>query len=182
LFAAKGEWDDHGPSGSVTVRELVAETPEAAAGLWRLLLGLDLVRTLRWRLAPDHDAFPHVVAGNDAIDRRAGDGLFVRLLDVEAALSARSYAVDHDLVLELDDAFEPDCAGRYRLRGGRCERTGAEPDLALGAEALGAIYLGGTPLTALAAAGRARELRPGALAEASVVFRGAVEPWCPEIF
>ena len=182
LFAAKADWDDHGPSGSVTVRELVAETPEAAAGLWRFLLGIDLVRTLRWRLAPDHDALTHLLAGNDAIDRRAGDGLFVRLLDVEAALSARSYAVDHDLVLELDDAFAPDCAGRYRLREGRCERTDAEPDLALGAEALGAVYLGGTPLTALAAAGRVRELRPGALAEATLVFRGAVEPWCPEIF
>jgi predicted acetyltransferase len=182
LFSPKTSWDDHGPAGSVTVREVAAETPQARAGLWRLLLGLDLVRTLQWRLAPDHDPLAHMVTGNDAVDRRAGDGLFVRLLDVEAALSARTYAVPADLVLELDDPFRPECAGRYRLRDGRCERTGDEPDLALGAEALGAIYLGGTPLGALAAAGRVRELRPGALAEAATAFRSAVEPWCPEIF
>ena len=182
LFAGKSGWDDHGPAGSVTLRELVAETPEARAGLWRFLLELDLVRTLQWRLGPDHDPLTHLAAGNDAINRRAGDGLFVRLLDVEAALSARTYAVAPDLVLGLDDPFVPECSGRYRLRDGRCERTDAEADLALGAEELGAIYLGGTPVTALAAAGRIRELRPGALAEAATAFRSAVEPWCPEIF
>ncbi len=182
LFAAKTTWDDHGPAGSVNVRELVAETPEARAGLWRLLLGLDLVRTLQWRLAPDHDPLAHVVTGNDAIDRRAGDGLFVRLLDVEAALSARAYAAPADVVLEVEDAFCPGSAGRFRLRDGSCERTDDRADLARGAEALGAIYLGGTPVTTLAAAGRVCELRPGALLEAATAFRSPVEPWCPEIF
>ncbi|HET8950177.1 MAG TPA: GNAT family N-acetyltransferase [Solirubrobacteraceae bacterium] len=182
LYAGKSSWDDHGPAGSVTVRELVAETPEARAGLWRFLLGLDLMRTLQWRLAPDHDPLTHLLAGNDAVNRRAGDGLFVRLLDVGAALSARTYAADVDLVLEVDDPFCPWNSGRHRLRDGRCERTDEAADLALGAEALGSIYLGGTPLTALAGAGRARELRPGALQEATMAFRGAVEPWCPEIF
>jgi predicted acetyltransferase len=182
LFSPKMTWGDHGPAGSASVRELVAETPEARAGLWRFLLGLDLVRTLDWRLAPDGDALTHLLASNDAVNRRAGDGLFVRLLDVEAALSARTYATPVDLVLELSDPFWPACSGRYRLRDGACERTEEAPDLALGAEELGAIYLGGTPLTALAAAGRVRELRPRAVHEASVAFRGAVEPWCPEIF
>ena len=182
LYAGKSSWDDHGPAGSVAVRELVAETPEARAGLWRFLLGLDLMRTLQWRLAPDHDPLTHLLAGNDAVNRRAGDGLFVRLLDVGAALSARTYAADVDLVLEVDDPFCPWNSGRHRLRDGRCERTDEPADLALGAEALGSIYLGGTPLTALAGAGRARELRPGALQEATMAFRGTVEPWCPEIF
>jgi predicted acetyltransferase len=182
LFAPKMSWDDRGPAGSVMVKEVVAETPEAHAGLWRFLIGLDLVRTLQWRLAPDHDALAHLLVSYDAVDRRAGDGLFVRLLDVDAALSARSYAIPVDLVLEVDDPFCPWNSGRHRVREDRCEPTDAPADLALGAEVLGSIYLGGTPLTALAAAGRVRELRPGALAEAATAFRGAVEPWCPEIF
>ena len=182
LFSPKTTWDDHGPAGTVTVRELVALTPEAHAGLWRFLLELDLVRTLQWRLAPEHDPLTHMLAGNDAVDRRAGDGLFVRLLDVDAALSARTYATGTDLVLELDDPFWPSNSGRHRLRDGRCEPTDDPADLALDAEALGSIYLGGTPITALAGAGRVRELRAGALLEAETAFRGAVEPWCPEIF
>ena len=182
LFAPKMTWSDRGPAGSVVVKEVVAETPEAHAGLWRFLLGLDLVRTLQWRLAPEHDALAHLLESYDAVDRRAGDGLFVRLLDVDAALAARSYAIPVDLVLEVDDPFCPWNSGRHRLREDRCEPTDAPADLALGAEALGAAYLGGTPLTALAAAGRVRELRTGALAEAATAFRGTVEPWCPEIF
>ncbi len=182
LFAAQTSWDDRGPAASVTVREVVAETPEAHAGLRRFLLRLDLERTMHWRLAPDHAPLTHQLASNDAVDRRAGDGLFVRLVDVDAALAARSYAIPVDLVLEVDDPFCPWNTGRHRLHDGGCEPTDAPADLALGAEALGAIYLGGTPAGALAAAGRIRELRPGALAEAATAFRGAVEPWCPEIF
>ncbi len=75
-------------------------------------------------------------------------------------------------MLEVEDPFCPWNTGRHRLHEGGCEPTEAEPDLALGAEALGAVYLGGTPLAALAAAGRVRELRPGALAEAATAFRG----------
>ena len=125
LFAAKMSWGDDGPAGSVAVEEIVAETPEAHAGLWRLLLGLDLVRTLQWRLAPEQDALPHLLASNDAVDRRAGDGLFVRLVDVDAALAARSYAIPVDLVLEVDDPFCPWNTGRHRLHDGGCEPTGA---------------------------------------------------------
>jgi predicted acetyltransferase len=182
LYAVKMSWDDRGPSGNLLLKELVADTPEAVAGLWRFLLGLDLVRTLRWRLAPDHDALVHLVVSNDAVDRNAGDGLFVRLVDADAALAARTYATPVDLALEVDDPFCPWNTGRHHLRDGSCEPTDAPADLALGAEALGAIYLGGTPLTALAAAGRVQELRAGALAEAATAFRGTVEPWCPEIF
>jgi predicted acetyltransferase len=108
--------------------------------------------------------------------------LWVRLVDVPAALAARAYASDPDVVLEVTDAFCAWNAGRYRLAGGACEPTEAEPDLALDASALGAAYLGGTTLRELAGAGRVRELRAGALARASGAFRGDVAPWCPEIF
>ncbi len=140
LFSPKLTWDDRGPAGSVNVRELVAETPEARAGLWRFLLALDLVRTLQWRLAPDHDPLPHLLSGNDAVDRRAGDGLFVRLLDVDAALSARTYtsrrrprARGRRPVLPVE--LRPPSAARRPLRahGGprrpRARRGGARLDL-----------------------------------------------------
>jgi predicted acetyltransferase len=106
----------------------------------------------------------------------------VRIVAVAAALSARSDAATADVVLEVADAFCPWNAGRYRLADGACEPTGDEPDLALDIATLGAAYLGGPTLRELAAAGRVRELRPGALDEASAAFRGAVAPWCAEMF
>ena len=186
LFAAKVAWSNLGAGGEAQVRELVATTPEARAGLWAFLLSLDLIEKLRWRLAPDHDPLPHMLASTDPLTHSIGHGLWVRVVDADRALAARSYSAPLDLVLELDDADCPWNAGRHRLASdgetATCEPTTAPADLALGAEALGAAYLGGTRLESLAGAGRVRELRPGALRRAALAFRGLAEPWCPEIF
>jgi len=186
LYAARSGWDDGGPSGEVTVRELVAVTPEARAALWTFLLRIDLMRTLRWRLAQHEEPLPLMLADADALVVRTGLGLWIRLVHLDAALAARTYAQPFELVLDVADSFLPGNAGRHRLAfdgtAATCEPTRAEPDLALDAAALGAAYLGGTRLATLAAAGQVRELRDGALAVADAAFRGAVEPWCPEIF
>ncbi|MEV4075222.1 sterol carrier protein domain-containing protein [Nonomuraea fuscirosea] len=83
----------------------------------------------------------------------------------------------------MQDPFCPWNAGRYRLRAGgdavTCERTRAGADLRLTSTELGAAYLGGTTLASLAAAGRVEELRPGAVAAASLAFRGEREPFHP---
>jgi predicted acetyltransferase len=182
IYAVRPEFDDEGPAGEVKVRELVAATPEARAVVWAFLLDQDLTRTITWELAPIDEPLWLMVSNARSVRRTIGDALWVRVIDVPAALSAREYASDPDVVLEISDAFCPWNDGRYRLSGGACERTDAEPDLALDVSALGAAYLGGTTLRELAAAGRVRELRDGALARASAAFRGDVAPWCPEMF
>ena len=186
LYAASTGWDDGGPSGEVRLRELVALTPEARAALWTFLIGIDLMRKLNWRLAPDREPLPLMLADADALVVRTGIGLWIRLVDLPAALTARTYAQPFQLVLDVADDFCPWNAGRHRLSfdgvAASCEPTRAEPDLALGSDALGAAFLGGTRIETLATAGWVRELRPGALAVADAAFRGAVEPWCPEIF
>jgi predicted acetyltransferase len=186
LYAAKPDWAAGGPSGELTVRELVALTPEARAALWSFLTAIDLMRVLRWRLAHDDEPLPLMLADSEALEAKVDQGLWIRLVELGAALTARTYAQPFELVLDVDDAFCPWNAGRHRLAfegtTASCEPTRAEPDLALGADALGAAYLGGTRLATLAAAGRVRELRPGALKVADAAFRGTATPWCPEIF
>jgi predicted acetyltransferase len=182
LYAVRADSDEEGPAGEVKIRELVAATPAARALLWDFLLDQDLTRTITWPLAPADEPLWLMLTDPDAVRLVVAASLWVRLVDVAAALSARGYAADPDVVLDLSDAFCPWNAGRYRLAGGGCEPTDAEPDLALDATALGAAYLGGTLLTELAAAGRVTELRPGAVARASAAFRADVAPWCPEVF
>lgn len=91
-----------------------------------------------------------------------------------------------DVVFEVEDAFCPWNAGRWRLsgdaKGASCERTSDGADLALSVRELGAAYLGGVRLSSLGAAGRVREVRAGALAEASVGFGSDVAPWLPHGF
>jgi predicted acetyltransferase len=182
LYAVRGDHDDEGPAGEVRIRELVAATPAARALLWDFLLDQDLTRTVTWALAPADEPLWLMLTDPHAVRLLVGASLWVRIVDLPAALSARGYAGDPDVVLDVSDAFCPWNAGRYRLAGGGCEPTDADPDLALDAAALGAAYLGGTLLADLAAAGRVTELRPGALARASAAFRGEVVPWCPEVF
>jgi predicted acetyltransferase len=182
LYAVRPEWDEEGAAGEVIVRELVAGTPDARAMLWAFLLDQDLTRKITWQLAPSDEPLWLMLANPRAVRRTVGDGLWLRLVDVRAALAARTYASEPGVVLDVSDAFCPWNDGRYRLSLDGCEPTDAQPDLALDVATLAAAYLGDTTLVALAAAGRVRELRPGALARASAAFRGAVAPWCPEVF
>jgi predicted acetyltransferase len=186
LYAVKNGWED-GPDGRARVRELVAGGPAAASAMWSYLLGLDLVRAIEWQIAPPDVPLGELVASPQQPRLALGSNLWIRLVDVPAALAARSYGAPLDVVFDVEDAFCPWNAGRYRLAAGAdgdatCERTDADADIALPAAALGAAYLGGTRLAALAFAGRVRELRPGALERASVAFGTTREPWCPEIF
>ena len=101
---------------------------------------------------------------------RISDGLWVRLVDVGAALSARAYAATSPVVFEVEDPFLPDNSGRWRLADGKAERTEDEADLALDVGELGSAYLGGFAFGELVRAGVVSELRDGAAARADAVF------------
>ncbi|MFC5217086.1 GNAT family N-acetyltransferase [Streptomyces coerulescens] len=185
-FRVKPEWDGNGPSGAVLLRDVQALDPAAEAALWRFLFGIDLTSTVKAWSRPMDEAWQHQVSDIRRCVVRVKDALHVRLVDVGAALEARTYQAPVDVVFEVEDDFCPWNTGRWRLsgdaKGASCERTTDAADLALSVRELGAAYLGGVSLAALGAAGRVRELRRGALAEASVGFASTVAPWLPHGF
>ena len=174
LYATRQEWESGRPSGTAHLRELVAVNPEAKARLWRYLLDLDLLQSVRSHITGADEPLLQLLAEPRAAVPRLKDNLWVRLVDVAAALGGRAYAADVDLVLAVEDDACPWNAGRFRLQAGRdgatCESTSEEPDLRVHAADLGAAYLGGTTLLSRAAAGHVTELRDGALVEASAAF------------
>lgn len=183
LYAVKPERTGAAPAAEVRLHELVAATPEARGRLWGYLLDLDLTTTLMWWLAPADEPLWLELTDPQAVETTLSEALWVRLVDVGAALAARSYATaDLDVVLEVADDVCHWNAGRWRLTGDACERTDAAPDLALDVRDLGAAYLGGVPLATLATAGRVNERTPGALARAAAAFATLREPWCPDMF
>ncbi|MFD1663458.1 GNAT family N-acetyltransferase [Streptomyces caeni] len=185
-FRIKPEWGVAGPDGRVTLADLAALDPATDAALWRFLFGIDLTTTLVTRGRPVDDAWQYMVSDIRRCRPRLRDALFVRPVDVGAALEARTYQAPVDVVFDVEDAFCPWNTGRWRLtgdpKGASCARTADAAELSLSVRELGAAYLGGVSLTALAAAGRVRELRQGALAEASTAFGSAVAPWLPHGF
>jgi predicted acetyltransferase len=183
LYAVRPDDDaEDGPAGEVRVRELVAATPAAHARLWAFLVDQDLTRTVTYELAPVDEPLWLALADARAVRTTVHDGIWLRLVDVAAALGARGYAADPRVVIEVADGFCEWNAGRYRVSADGCERTEEAADLALDVTALATAYLGGATLLELAAAGRVRELTPGAVERASAAFRGDVEPWCPDTF
>ena len=135
-----------GRRSDVVVREVVAATREGHAAIWSYLLDLDLTATVSWELAPSDEPLWLALTDPRAVKRTLWDALWIRIVDIPAALAARAYAADPDVVLEVRDGFCPWNEGRYRLAAGGCDATGDEPDLVLDAGALGAAYLGGTLL------------------------------------
>ncbi|AZM62304.1 MULTISPECIES: GNAT family N-acetyltransferase [unclassified Streptomyces] len=186
-FHVVPSWGPAGPDGEVRLSELAALDPAADAALWRFLFDIDLTSTLVARGRPVDDSWQYLVSDIRRCRPTLRDALYVRLVDVGAALRARTYQAPVDVVLEVADSFCPWNEGRWRLtgdtKGASCERTEDAADLAVSVRELGAAYLGGVSLTALAGAGRVRELRSGALAEASLAFgSGGAAPWLPHGF
>ncbi|MFJ3905685.1 GNAT family N-acetyltransferase [Streptomyces sp. NPDC090025] len=186
LYSVKPEWTAAGPDGTVNVVRLAGLDPAAEAALWRYLCSVDLTVRVKVNSRPVDDAWQHLVSDVRRCEPTARDGLFVRLVEVGEALAARAYQTPVDVVFEVADPFCPWNEGRWRLtgdtKGARCVRTEDAADVALSVRELGAAYLGGVSLLSLAAAGRVRELREGALTEASVAFGSPVAPWLPHGF
>lgn len=170
----------------VVVEEIDATNPQAYAGLWRWLLDLDLVRAVSRNNAPVDDPLHELLADPRMIKTELTDAAYARIVDVPAALQARRYNADLDLVIEVVDRFLPDAGGRFRVQGGQdgatVSRTDHSPDLTLTARQLGAIYLGGTPATAFARAGLIEEHTPGAVRRVTWGFSSDRAPFCPDFF
>ncbi|MEV5106153.1 GNAT family N-acetyltransferase [Streptomyces massasporeus] len=185
-YRVKPEWELSGSNGTVIVEELAGLEPAADAALWRFLFGIDLTSKVTVRSRPVDDAWQYLVTDQRRCHPRVRDSLYVRPVEVGAALAARTYQTPVDVVFEVEDVFCPWNAGRWRLsgdaKGASCERTADAADVALSVRELGAAYLGGVSLASLGAAGRVRELRAGALAEASLGFGVGVPPWLPHGF
>jgi predicted acetyltransferase len=179
LYRVNFSFEGNVSTGVTEVVEAVGAAPAATAAAWRFLLDVDWMQRLKAELLPLDHPLLLLLAEANHLNFRVGDGLWVRPVDVGAALAARSYAGDGDLVLAVADPFCPWNDARFGLDG---SKTTAPADLQLDVDALGSLFLGGFTPSQLARAGRVEELRPGALERADALFRADRAPWTPEIF
>ncbi|WP_448061204.1 GNAT family N-acetyltransferase [Cellulomonas hominis] len=192
LLRRKDVWTERGAEFTVTVREAAALDAASAHRLWSFLLDLDLTSTVRTPMLAVDDPLLHQL-----VDVRRGvavtsDNLWVRLLDVPAALAARRYSAPLDVVLDVRDERVPANAGSWRLVTGaqsggawaaRVKRAepGAPADVHLDVRELGALYLGGRSLVAQAAAGLVTG-SAAALQATAAAFTWPVAPLCSWVF
>ena len=150
------KWEQHRPQGTLEVQALVGD-PATRLALLRRLVDFDLMATVKLPEIALDDPLWSWLGPRSAGEVVPADNLWVRVVDLEAALPLRSYAADCDVVVDLVDPSAPWQAGRWRIvvagGEGRAERTDAAPDVELPVWALGAAYLGGGNLLAHQRAG-----------------------------
>jgi ribosomal protein S18 acetylase RimI-like enzyme len=181
VLRRRHKWEQGRPQGVLTCSEHAAADPAVLLALLRRLTAFDLIGTVELLgVAVDSPAI-WWLGGPRACLRHVFDGVWLRLVDVGAALEQRGYAAACDVVLEVDDDRCPWNAGRWRLAvdadgTATCRRTGDDADLRADQRALAAMYTGGRRAGELAAQGWLRELRPGALAELGAAMATLVAP------
>ena len=189
VYRLEPGWRHELADSQLTVDELCAVDPGAEAAMFSYLCGVDLVTRIRFENRPLDDPLRWVLADPRQLACvRARDWIWVRPVDAPAALAARRYRVADRLTLELTDELCPWNSRRWVVEGGpdgasaRAAGAGEEADLALGASELGSVLIGGVAPSALAGAGRIRELRPGALGRADTFLGTNRPPWTMTAF
>lgn len=191
LLRRKEKWEAAGPRYTVDVREAVAIDAAAAHRLWSFVLDLDLTASVEGPMLPVDDPLLHLLVDARAVVPKVTDNVWVRILDLPAALTGRRYAAPVDVVLDVTDTLLPANSGRWRLRTGdgadgawsaTVERTEDDVDLALDVREVGAAYLGGRSIEALRRAGLVTEHRPRAALAAGAAFGWPVAPVCSWVF
>lgn len=170
----------------IVVEEIQAADPEVQAALWRFVLDLDLIGTVDFRRRPVDEPVRWRLADPRQLQTKAiDDRLHLRVLDVPVALTARGYATEGTLTLDVlpdDVGGEDPAVGTWRLEAGpegaTCSKVtaGGDPDLRLTVTALGSLYLGGVSTTTLAAARLVESVSPEGIAAADRLFAATPAP------
>ncbi len=180
IYRIKNDWEDGFSQSQVRLLETLAVSPAAERELWRFVFGIDLIVRVRGRYDPASPLFL-LVTDPRSLHLKVSDGLWLRFVDLEAALAGREYSSDDTVVIEVRDSCCPWNAGRWRV-GREVGRTEEAAELELDSADLASAYLGAFDFRRLAGAQRVRELVPGALERATNLFRTPRPPFCSEDF
>jgi predicted acetyltransferase len=182
-WAATRDFELNGDLGAISVGNLTAATDEAYRNLFAYLLGIDVISEIALDRRPVDEPVRWLLSDGRAL-RQTGvlDDVWIRLLDVPAALSARSYATGGRVVLEVvDEDTGGYAAGRFVLEAAganaSCRPTSEAPDLRIAQRTLASIYVGGFTLRQLAIAGGVAELTAGARDRVDAMFAVPLAPW-----
>jgi predicted acetyltransferase len=185
-YRVDASWGYRGPDNRLSISELLAVSPAAHAALWRYVFGVDLVGTVSAYNRPPDDPLEWLITDRRALRRRINDAVWLRLVDVGAALRSREWTNPVKVVIGITDPWCPWNEGDWALEAGpdgaEVDRGAGNPDLVISAASLASVYLGGHRLAALAQAGLVRENRPGAVRALDLALAWDRAPWTVAMF
>ncbi|MFP3913300.1 MAG: GNAT family N-acetyltransferase [Actinomycetota bacterium] len=183
-FRFKEKWTKGHGAGELKIKELLGSDPESWAGLWRFVLDHDLTSVITAYHRPLDDPLYGLLAAPRRARSVVEDSLWIRIMDIPAALEGRAYGASARAILEIRDPLTSTTSvweADLSPDGSRVAATDQEPQVALDLEDLGACFMGWSRFQELAAAGRL-EGDPAALADLDRAFMWHPAPWCNEVF
>ncbi|WP_260190985.1 GNAT family N-acetyltransferase [Actinophytocola gossypii] len=174
--------DDPRVNAGVVVLDFVGANQAVENDLWRFLLGIDLVDDVTVYMRPLDEPLEAMLENAHAVRCEWDEELWVRVVDVPAALAARTYGAADPVVVEVVDPILPANSGRYLVGPHGADRTDAPAALTLGVEALGMVYFGAWRPSKLAGIGRLAVHDPAALPAADRLFATDEPSWCGSLF
>jgi predicted acetyltransferase len=178
-------WDDDDRFAIATIHDLWGRTPDAEAALWRYVFDIDLVRTVKAQERPVDDLIRwFLIDRRDLQVRSVWDEQWVRLIDVDAALRARSYGSDETVTIAVRDRMLPHNNATWRIAGGKVDKAAApdNADLTVDVAALGAAYFGATSWFELASTPSVEGADLSVIARADRIFQSRPLPRCGSFF
>ena len=167
------------------VVDMQARDVAASADLWRFLLSVDLVGEVRASQRPMDEPLELLLTDpRDGTVTAVDDETWLRIVDVPAALAARSWTPAEPLTITVYDELLPANDGTYRIADGHAERIGqpvAEADMVCSVAALAMAYLGDRRPSELVATGWWQGAAE-AVARADQAFATPATPWCGTFF
>lgn len=169
----------------LTVDYLLAETPQAYEALWRFVLEVDLVGEVNAKLRSVDEPLLWQLTDRRSVVTTPTDHLWLRILDVPVALTARNYSGSARIGFDISDALGF-AHGRFVLDTDESgfphvamvdEFPAGAATVALSINELSSLYLGGVTVSALVAAGKIFEKTPGAAEILERAFRSPTTPW-----
>ena len=184
VFRVESKYEDGHSNDTVHVVELLGSTPGSWSALWSVVLGLDLATRVKGPFRPLDDPLFEFLSGVRRVQRTLTDTVWVRVLDVERALTSRTYGQPGALTISISDAMGI-AHGTYRLDwdGHRidCGGTSGTADLEVDVSDLGAALLGRPAFASASLAGTiGGSYEAAALADR--MFAHHRSPYCPEVF
>lgn len=184
-YAQWRQKNDAGGDGvRVIVTELLGSDPGSWAGLWRLLLNQDLTSKIVAERRSLSDPLFELLDGRRRAESKVDDSLWIRIMDIPAALEGRRYRGRAATIAAVHDP----ASGTTRnwsidvdVDGSEVTATDRSATVELDLEDLSGCFLGWSRFGALARAGRLSG-DPDVLDALDVAFSWSPQPWCSEIF
>ncbi len=168
------------------VKDLVWLNVDAYRSLWTWLARHDLVGRITWMRAPIDDPAPELFVEPRLLNAQSRDGIWLRIVDAQAALAQRGYQTSGAITLEIvKDDLTPWNEGRVKLEcsaeGATVTPSSGNADIRLSVKALASLYTGFRSARQLSQWGML-DGDDAAIERATQMFATRYAPHCPDNF